>query len=152
MKNLFMIVLASLLLSTSAFALDTCYTGSYYEPATDGEGIALQVSEDRVVLYRYAHFRAVPNYWVGVLDNDQPDGTVLTFRAYQTLNVEGDIASYDVGTITLTPNGDAFDLSWDYDIDISKIGDPDVSIPWCLNSDCSGSKELISLFRTASCE
>ncbi len=131
-----------------AWALDPCYTGSYYEPATDGEGITLQIKEDRIVLYNYAHLGGSPNYWVGAIDNNKPEDAILEFDAYTTTSSVSGIETLNVGEISLEPTETGFYMTWDYEFDISKSRG---GIPWCLAAGCSGSKTLISLFRPIAC-
>ena len=151
MKLLFSLCALLLIFSAPVLAMDGCYSGAWYEPATSGEGIDIQVSTEKVVLYRYAYLNGVPNYWVTNTPNS--NDLTLHFVAYQTLMNDGVIDVFDVGSISLTPDPDdtkKMRMSWDYDIDLSKIGEG--SIPWCLTSGCAGSKELVSLFRPTECE
>jgi len=145
---LFTILLSSF--AVPALALDKCYSGSWYEPETSGEGIDLQISEGKVVLYRYAHLNGSPNYWTSSLNNS--DSAVLNFTAYQTMRTATGIEVFDVGSITLTtnpPENSRMIMEWDYDIDLDKIGS---GTPWCLSGGCSGSKELSHLFQPVTCK
>lgn len=136
------------LFSANAFALDQCYSGAWYEPATSGEGIDLQVSDEKIVLYRYAYLNGKPNYWVTSLPNTDTD--TYQFRANQTLKSDGVIDVYDVGTITLKTSEGRLMMSWNYDINIQQSA-AGGSI-WCLSGECSGSKELIRLFQPVACK
>lgn len=144
------LILLLLALTAPAFALDRCYSGAWYEPASSGEGIDLQISDEKVVLYRYAHLNGAPNYWV--TSTEQSDSAVLNFTAYQTMRTITGIEVFDVGSLQLTTNpqeNSQLIMAWDYDIDLSKVNG---ATPWCLTGGCSGSKELTHLFQPIKCK
>lgn len=145
-KFLFSIIL--LAFSYNAFALDSCQSGSYVDPAYDGVGIDLQISDDLIVLFRYDYLGGSPNYWVGVAVND--DSGIYDFATSSTRQLsDGSIDTRDVGTMTLVEDGSGFLFSWSYSLDLGVEG---ASIPWCLSSGCNGSQELLPLFLPSSCE
>ena len=143
------IFVLTMLFAAPALALDKCYSGSWYEPETSGEGIDLQISDEKVVLYRYAYLNGSPNYWTASVDNS--DSAVLNFTAYQSMKVDSGIEVFDIGSITLTtnpPENSRMIMEWDYDIDLDKIGSGTL---WCLSGGCSGSQELTHLFQPIEC-
>ena len=132
----------------SAQALDKCYSGSYYDPTASGSGIDIQVSDERIVLFRFGYLGSYNIWWTSVAANDGN----LIFDLMQTIGSEGSNTNHEVGTLTLTPwadNNTRLIMDWNITLDLTK----EVSgIPWCLTSGCSGSKEMVALFRPTRCE
>ena len=136
-----------LVLAGSAFALEPCKSGSYYNPVTDGTGIDLQVSEDVIVLYRYAYLAGHADYWVGAVENDNSGEWV--FDMNQTFATNDGVGQAEAGTTVITEleNGNLlFSWNWSFDHGLNK------AIPWCLGAWCSGEEELIPLFLPHKCE
>jgi len=147
-RTLLLLILAGFFgIAGSAQALDTCDSGSYYDPATSGSGIDLQVSPDKVVLYRFSFLGDSSTWWTGVASNTEG---VIAFEMNQTVKSGNEVKTYAVGDLTLTPAGDGFIMDWFFDINAEgfKAG---LTIPWCLTEGCSGTKELVNLFRPIGC-
>ena len=95
MKTLLVTLL--LLISTSAMALDSCYTGSWYDPARDGEGISIEVLDVTTVAYFYTFDSQDKQQWFTLIG----DG-VMTM--YSTELVGDFISQTDaVGTAEIIP-------------------------------------------------
>jgi hypothetical protein len=145
MKRLFLLFTLITLFVTPVLAIDTCLSGSYYNPETSGTGIDIQVRDDKVVLYRFATLGSAPAWWTGVASNDSD--LVLVFPMYQTF--QGTTAN--VGSLTLIP--DEFDstkfyMEWDYIMDLTNVGS---TMRWCLIGDCSGAEDIQVLFQPVPC-
>lgn len=149
---LFTILLSCFVVPVSATAMDACYTGHWYSPATNGEGITLILGDQTIALTRYGHFRGEPNYWAASTPNTA--GGKHIFRAIQTIRLDGQLEQFDVGTMTITtnpPENSRLILSWDYDIDLTLLGRP--GLPWCdASPSCKGQRELIPLFKPQACK
>jgi len=133
----------------SAYALDPCQSGAYYNPETNGTGIDLQVGQDRIVLFRYGYLNGSSDYWVGTAAND--DSGEWIFSVSQTFGSNGQ-SQGNVGGITLTEMGDGtLGFEWGYSLDLKKMG-AGVAIPWCIGGQCTGAEIVEPLFLPHDCE
>ena len=148
MRN-FLLTAILLAFSFNAFALDSCRSGAWVDPAYEATGIDLQVGEDFIVLFRYDYLNGDANYWVGVAVNDDSGSYDFAVSSTRMLD-DGSIEDRDVGTFSLDEAEDGSLLfSWSFSLD---LGVRDASIPWCLGGDCRGSRVLAPLFLSSSCE
>jgi hypothetical protein len=134
-----------LVFASTGWALDPCYSGSYYNPETVGTGIDIQVSEDIVAVYRYGYL-GTPNYWVGATENIG-DFIEVDMSATRYLE-DGTITEFVVGDVTLAPTETGLHFTWHWSLDLRR----DTAIPWCLGEQCVGEEELIPLFNPTPCE
>ena len=58
-----LLILGALLLSTNLWAIDSCHTGSWYDPDRAGEGITIEVIGDVTVVYFYTFDRWDDQVW-----------------------------------------------------------------------------------------
>jgi len=142
-KNILALVLSGLLPLTGN-ALDTCFTGSWYEPATDGEGINIEVTEDTVVGYFYTWKNGSRDMYVLSGYNTQLGfATADAFASYLAM---GEHTTEKVGTIALE-SGDENTLyfAWDWKTDW-KTGDT------CRVDSCVGTRTLTRLTQPIGCD
>jgi hypothetical protein len=150
MKNLLYLALTALLLASLPFAafsqsgaLDSCHTGSWYDPLNPGEGINVEVLPDGyVVAYFYTYdFMGRQTWYVF----QGADSEFLT--AYDVVNGE----AVDVGQASLTAtsnNSVYFHYQFLLDLDAQS---PTRPIPWCLTSACEGEFAYIRLTQPIPC-
>lgn len=149
MKKLFLTFALVLAGISSAWALDPCKSGAYYNPETNGTGIDIQVSDETIVVFRYGYLGGHADYWVGATANDDSGEYVL--KVNQTFATEDGVGQYNVGSVILTEIEDGNLLfEWNYQLDVGKPGD--YSIPWCLSSQCYGEEVVVPLFLPHDCE
>ena len=148
-------VLFSLMLlfvATSAYGLDKCMSGSYYNPETSGQGFDIQVSNETIVVYFYG-YAGQSHYWFlanGVNQNSEE----IYLTAYETAkDDDGNVWYPKVGDMTIYTWEDPAKLtfSWDFSLDLARLGDPNVTTPWC-NFMCQGDETVTALFRPINCE
>jgi len=116
------------LFSTTAFALDACYTGSWFDPLRDGEGINIEANDQNVVAYFYTFDRNDRKAWftligdrvLAIFDTILIDDKYLDFRTETVL----------VGSAIIEPltNNDLyfqyqFDLEYKNGIKYECVGD-----------------------------
>lgn len=146
MKLIFASIL--LLLSGPAFGLDKCFTGSWYEPATSGQGVNLEVTEDLVLGYFYT-YDADKQFYLFVGPNKEDEFGGLELTAYETVGSSPfPKEELMVGNVWIN----AFDsgklsFSWNFELDADKWAGS--GIPWCLG--CDGSLELVRLTNPLGC-
>ena len=141
MKTLLITLL--LLISSSAFALDSCYTGSWYDPARDGEGISIEVLGATTAGYFYTFNSNGKQQWFTLIGD-----SVLTM--YSTQLVSGNPFTSQteaVGMAEITPlTNDT--LSYEFDQEFRyKNG---VLKP-CNGNTCEGSYTYIRLTQPVPC-
>lgn len=129
---------AVVLIAPRAWALDACYTGSWYDPAAPGEGVSVEVLDDTVLVYFYRG----DGEWFA-LQGDDVGLTAYQLWAGQVIEV-GSGAFVPVG-----PNTAIFVYGLLLDLEIAS---PQFPIPWCLRSDCSDEMELQRLTQPIPCE
>lgn len=144
-------VLLSLLLllaAGSAYGLDKCMSGSYYNPDKNGQGFDLQVSDETIVVYFYG-YAGKSHYWfLGNGANQNSEEIYLA--AYETSkDDDGEVWYPKVGDMTIFTWEDSAKLtiSWNFKYDL----DRPIAIPWC-NSMCKGDETVVALFRPLDCE
>lgn len=152
MKNFLLYVLITALLAGIPYAiwgqsnepaqLDSCYSGSWYDPLDPGEGINVEVLDGYYVVYFYT-YNADGQTWY-VFQGD--DNEALT--AVDVLDREPvDIGS---GSFTPTSTNDAYFI-WRFSLDLDKLS-PTTPIPWCLHSGCEGEVAYKRLTQPIPCE
>lgn len=129
----------------SAHGVDECFTGSWYDPATDdGRGIDIQVlPSGKVAGFFYTWYGTERELFVISGPNDSD--TQLTLTGNQSLS-DG---THAVGTATLDildNNHLIFSHSWKYDF--RNTGN---TMRWCF-SGCSGVYEYTRLTQPIPCE
>lgn len=141
-----------LLVAGSAYALEKCMTGNYYDPASDGQGFDLQVSDETVVVSFFGYAGNSKYWFLGTGANQDSDEIYLT--AYETEKDDnGDVWYPKVGDMTIytweDPN--KLSISWNFSLDLDRLNEPGIAIPWC-NSMCQGDETVVALFRPIDCE
>ena len=129
-----------LLLSGSVFALDSCITGSWFDPERDGEGINIEVLEDKTLVYFYT-YRNQKQVWFISVDN-----VVYTTRKKTEDPFSVDV--FEVGSASIVAHdNDSLTFRFKLDIDI----DRNAAIPWCLTQ-CFGEYEYVRLTQPVACQ
>lgn len=136
MKKLFAIAL--LAVSANAFALDACFTGSWYDPENPGEGINVEVLDDILVVYFYDE----SGQWTFFQGDEEK------LDMYQPWAGGND----DVGDGYFVPvDNNTVEFGFDQLLDLR-----DVTfwrpIPWCLRSDCERDFVFRRLTQPIPCE
>ena len=145
MKSLLASVL--LLISGSALGLDECLSGSWYEPATSGQGVNLEVHPEAVVAYFYTYHTG-KEFYVLVGENVEDADGVLQLRAFETVGESSfPKAELEVGyaSFELLEDGTLL-FQYDFQLDADRL--PYAAIPWCIG--CNGTLVLEQL--TGYCE
>lgn len=139
MKRLFsLIILLCMLAPTTVHALDECFTGSWYDPATPNSGINIEVLENVVVAYFYT-----PGEWLTMIA-DRPEDGYVDLRLMQTTGYGTRYVGYAV--IEIIDNNALF-FNYNQKLDFYRV---DAAIPWCIG--CSGEFEYIRLTQPIPCE
>jgi len=131
-------VLAGLLMSGSAQALDKCMTGSWYDPDVKFQGISIEVlnTSTLVYYYTYSFFNKTDQNWVLF---EGSNGNPASLVAYDTVpsytNLEFDPILYIIGTGEVQQlDNDTILFSYDFDLNLDN---PDyLNTPWCLDGEC----------------
>ncbi len=135
-----LVILGLFLLSMNVQALDSCMTGSWYAPDRDGEGISLEVLEDRTVAYFYT-YRNQKQVWYIIVD-----GTAYTTRKRTEEPFGVDV--FDVGSASIVAHdNDNMTFTFKLDLDL----DRNAAIPWCLTQ-CFGEYEYVRLTQPVACQ
>ncbi len=124
MKTLINLLFISVFFSTPLFALDSCLSGSWYNPDNPGSGIDVQVLENQTVAYYFAYGSA-GQAWYVMLGEDQ------NLRMISTSRQGNDVSEFDVGSARIEPiDNNTISFSYDIIIDASTRS-------WCLSWFCS---------------
>jgi len=149
-KYLFMTVM--LLFSGTIFALDSCVTGAWAspDPAWSGEGISVQVlPQDKVVVYFYRPGTTNSRWYLFVGERPADGEDYVELTAYSAIGY-GSGGVRHIGTGSLNVTGDnTLEFSYEMKFDLSKLGDPDISIPWCIG--CNNTFEYVRLTTPIPC-
>lgn len=132
-----LLIVIMFLLPAKSWALDACYTGSWYDPAAPGEGISVEVLEDQVLVYFYRE----DGEWFAL------QGSADELVAYQPW--AGEIVGVGWGFL-LPVTEDSVVFAYDLLLDI-EMATPRLPIPWCLRSDCADEKKLTRLTQPIDC-
>jgi hypothetical protein len=148
MKKLLAILL--LAFSLNAVALDPCYTGSWYDPERDGEGLVIEVLGDTTLAYFYTYsFHNSGQEWFLF----QGDGAILD--AFDTIKHSEDpfVAEvFDVGYAVIEPvNENEITFLHSYVLDLEVLSEENPS-PWCLHEACTREYNYIRLTQPIDCE
>lgn len=145
-------IIATLLLlaSSSALAIDACYSGLWFDPTRNGEGISVDVvSEDQVVVLFYTYNNDLDKYWY--IFQGETDALV----AYDTLKTAEEpfnVVTAAIGSGELEVV-DTNTLNFYYDFVLTLDGATvDNPVPWCLDENCSGAFEYTRLTSLIPCE
>ena len=135
MKKVLIAILA-LLFAADAYALETCDTGSWYDPDRAGEGINLEVTEGTVVMYFYTYAEGSHAFYVGVGENDDE---LVELTLYET--VPGSLLEFpkeelEVGTAILEKE-EGF-LLWSYHLSLDADSLGNGHLPYCVGFHCDG--------------
>lgn len=147
MKNLFLAALAGLMFSTSAMAIDECFTGSWYDAeANDGRGLDFQVlANEQIAGYFYTWYGAERDLFL-VAGSSEGGGDNLWLSGYQSFY--GGEMYAGTATISVVDNDTIlFTHTWKYD-----ARNTDSTMRWCLNSTCTGEYEFTRLTQPIPCE
>jgi hypothetical protein len=153
MKNFLLYLLFTALLAGIPYAvwgqsddgaLQSCHTGSWYDPLNPGEGISLEVAQDgSVVAYFYTYDGIGRQTWYVF---QGPDGASLT--AYDVLDRE----PVDVGNGSLTAtSNDSIYFHYRFSLDLDVLS-PTRPIPWCLNTLCEDEFAYTRLSQPVPCD
>lgn len=128
-----------LMFSGSAMAFDSCMTGSWYEPATNGEGLNVEVlTNGKVVAYFYKS-----DEWFamsGPSEDGLADLRMLSTRGPGT-------EAREVGSASvLVVDNNTIIFDWYVEFDFAKTG---TGIPWCIG--CYGTREMTRLTEVIPC-
>mgnify|MGYP001086580164 CR=1 FL=1 len=145
MKNLLFSILAGLMFSTSAMAIDECFSGSWYDTSSDdGRGIDFQVlPNDRAAGYFYTWYGEERELFLIVSEDSTGDS--LSFSGYQSLYA----GTGFVGTATIDVidnNHMIFSHDWKYDH--RNNGN---TMHWCFTN-CNATYEYTRLTKPIPCE
>jgi len=150
-KILLTIVL--LLFSFPAFAVFDCQSGSWFDEERSGEGANVEVLNDTVLAYFYSH-SAFGQEWF-VLQGPRPVGDTVLFTVHDVVKLSEDpweIISQEVGVASIEFIGeDALIFSFNYSLDLNRLGEEDIVTPWCLHEQCSGEFLYTRLTRPIPC-
>lgn len=149
----FLILLAVLMLSAPAAALDRCMTGSWSNPDAAHEGVNVEVlAEDRALAYWYTYrfFDRMEQNWLLFV------GAPADLVAYDVLPWAPGPIEYKVGTGTLTAvDQNTIQFSYDFTLELDQLDDPewspDSGSPWCLDERCAGVMVLKRLTQPIPC-
>jgi hypothetical protein len=135
------ILAIALCASFSAHALDTCLSGSWFNPERSGEGMDINITEDVVVAYWFGHLDGTA-WFVAVGPND---GAKVQLDIYQTLE-GGDekIIEDKIGEMQIS-HDEFMLIDYQLHLDLRQLGAENIAIPWCLSQFCSGSWQYSSL-------
>jgi hypothetical protein len=109
-----MLLLCLMLISSSSLALDSCFTGSWFDPVRDGEGINIEVNDGLVVAYFYTYDRRQEKTWFTLL-GDQVLVIMDTFKVvdkYQDFKTQTVLVG-SASIEPLTPNAVYFVYQFD---------------------------------------
>lgn len=152
MKYLLMTLL--LLFSVPVLALDACVTGAWAsaDPDWNGEGISVQVlpadQQNKVVVYFYRPGTTNSRWYLFVGERPEDGEDYVELTAYSAVSYGA--GGQETGTGSLSVTGDnTLEFSYEFKFDLSKLDDPDVSIPWCLG--CNNTFEYVRLTTPIPC-
>ena len=143
------ILAALLLLSGPAMALDKCYSGSWYNPGTEGQGFNLEVYDNLVLAYFYTYDDMdEKQFYVGVGENNPYDPLIIdVWETYE--QPDWPKGSWKVGGFKFVPNGgDNLYVEWSFQLDVDKP----YSIPWCYYQHCRGALDMVRLTNAGACD
>ena len=143
------ILAALLLFSGPAMALDPCYSGSWYNPETAGQGFNLEVYEGLVVAYFYSYDDLNnKQFYVGVGPNSEENPLILD--VWETVGTaDWPKHSNKIGGFKFDPiDGDNLVVEWGFQLDVDKNG----AIPWCLYDHCRGGMHMYRLTNAGACD
>ncbi len=129
-----------LLVAGSVQALDSCMTGSWYSTDRIGEGIQLEILEDKEIIYFFTYRNQKQVWYLSI------DGVVYTTRKRNEDPFEVD--TFKIGT-SLIEVHDNDNLTFTYHLDLDI--DRSAAIPWCL-SQCYGVHSYIRLTQPLNCQ
>jgi hypothetical protein len=109
MKTLLITLL--LLISTTACAIDSCYTGSWYDPARDGEGIVVEILGSTTVGYFNTFTSNGEQQWFTMSGTG---GTLIMYSTELVSSTPFISQTEAVGTAEITPLTDDT-LSYEFD-------------------------------------
>ena len=149
LTKMFISLILICVLTQSAWALDKCMTGNWYDPTTDdGRGFALEVLENRnmAVAHFYDWYGGRRDHFIFSGDN-LPDDETFYFNAFQSL-VSGTAAGTQYvggGEITYIDNNSVlFEYTWQYNhLNTSN------TMHWCIG--CSSIGEYNRLTQPIEC-
>ena len=112
--------------ASTSLALDKCDSGSWYDPASNGQGLSVEISETiywdkpNVVVYYYTYDgQGVPFWFVGTGNQTSRSdpGVVLDFSAFVGLTPPDytntdDLIELEAGTAVFTVHGDTATFNW----------------------------------------
>jgi hypothetical protein len=141
----FMVLFAiTVLFIGPVYAIENCMTGSWFNPAIDGEGINIEVTNEKVVGYYYSWYveRDLHTFQG---DNDHP--YEVSLYAYTAVLRSGALKNEWVGDVVIEAiDADTlrFMFLWKFDFHSTS------SIPWCFTG-CSGNIEYTRLTQPVAC-
>jgi hypothetical protein len=119
------------LFSASVFSQD-CASGSFYDQERLGEGIDMTITEKATYGYFYTFALMQPEWFTFLA----PAGST-TATLYQTKQYGFDpflARTFVVGTMEIdTIDEDHITFTMDLTLDVRRLDNPDVVIPWCLS-------------------
>lgn len=143
------------ILTTPAFALDRCLSGSWYEPFTEGEGINLEISDELVVGYFYTWKDGFRDMYTLTGYNETDASNAPWFDEFVTLTghasflLDGLHQTFQVGHAAIEVlSDDILILAWEWEAD---WGDSDTPIPQCTRYECSGVRVMLRLTQPIEC-
>lgn len=143
MKGILLALL--MMVSGSAAAFESCWTGAWYDPGRDGEGIVMEVLNDNVVVWFYRPGTASSQRWYLMVGDNEP-GTHARLITYQQTHVGG--AALENGTAGVSMKGnDMMKFSYHFNYDFTT---EDGGTPWCIG--CSDTTTYVRLSQPIPCE
>ena len=145
-----LVVLMALCVPTSVQALDNCYSGNWYDPANDGEGINIEVTQDKVVGHFYTWRFTDPQRDVYTLSGVNEANDFVMLDGYNDFYFFGDRVNMYTGDALLeVVDEDNIIFSWIWKHD--RVSYPDI-MRWCIGSHCSGSVRYTRLTQPTECQ
>ena len=144
----YLIALLLLVLSTPAHSIDACFSGSWYEPFTEGEGINIEISDSVVTGYFYTWRNGSRDMYTLTGYNDQKDFNALTGHA--SFLWDGLHTTFPVGHAAIEVfNSNIILFAWDWGQDWANGTDP---VPQCDRSECYGVRTMVRLTQPIACD
>lgn len=136
-----------LMISMPLMAMDACFTGSWYSPDRSGEGITLEVLDNKTVGYFYT-YGSEGRAWYALVEGDS-ENILTMYGTAKVSEIPFSVSTFDVGTASITAiDSDTLKFSYSLVIDIDNV---DVN-PWCLSGFCKGDYKYARLTQPIPCE